>query len=90
MYKRQGWGISEGSKYTIITFDPNSGISQDDINSIKISAQSGIDAELIAILDGSNNISGIGLQFVQVPEPSTFAAIFALVAALAAFRSRKR
>lgn len=33
-----GWGISEGSKYTIITFDPNSGISQDDINSIKISA----------------------------------------------------
>lgn len=85
-----GWGISEGSKYTIITFDPNSGISQDDINSIKISAQSGIDAELIAILDGSNNISGIGLQFVQVPEPSTFAAIFALVAAFAAFRSRKR
>ena len=71
-----GWGISEGSKYTIITFDPNSGISQDDINSIKISAQSGIDAELVAILDGSNNISGIGLQFVQVPEPSTFAAIF--------------
>lgn len=48
-----GWGISEGSKYTIITFDPNSGISQDDINSIKISAQSGIDAELVAILDGS-------------------------------------
>lgn len=44
-----GWGISEGSKYTILTFDPNSGISQDDINSIKISAQSGIDAELIAI-----------------------------------------
>lgn len=85
-----GWGISEGSKYTIITFDPNSGISQDDINSIKISAQSGIDAELVAILDGSNNISGIGLQFVQVPEPSTFAAIFALVAAFAAFRSRKR
>lgn len=85
-----GWGISEGSKYTIITFDPNSGISQDDINSIKISAQSGIDAELIAILDESNNISGIGLQFVQVPEPSTFAAIFALVAAFAAFRSRKR
>ena len=85
-----GWGISEGSKYTIITFDPNSGISQDDINSIKISAQSGIDAELVAILDGSNNISGIGLQFVQVPEPSTFAAIFALVAAFAAFKSRKR
>ena len=85
-----GWGISEGSKYTIITFDPNSGISQDDINSIKISAQSGIDAELIAILDESNNISGIGLQFVQVPEPSTFAAIFALVAAFAAFWSRKR
>lgn len=85
-----GWGISEGSKYTIITFDPNSGISQDDINSIKISAQSGIDAELVAILDESNNISGIGLQFVQVPEPSTFAAIFALVAAFAAFRSRKR
>lgn len=85
-----GWGISEGSKYTIITFDPNSGISQDDINLIKISAQSGIDAELVAILDGSNNISGIGLQFVQVPEPSTFAAIFALVAAFAAFRSRKR
>ncbi len=85
-----GWGISEGSKYTIITFDPNSGISQDDINSIKISAQSGIDAELVAILDGSNNISGIGLQFVQVPELSTFAAIFALVAAFAAFRSRKR
>lgn len=85
-----GWGISEGSKYTIITFDPNSGISQDDINSIKISAQSGIDAELIAILDESNNISGIGLQFVQVPEPSTFAAIFALVAAFAAFRPRKR
>ena len=85
-----GWGISEGSKYTIITFDPNSDISQDDINSIKISAQSGIDAELVAILDGSNNISGIGLQFVQVPEPSTFAAIFALVAAFAAFRSRKR
>lgn len=85
-----GWGISEGSKYTIITFDPNSGISQDDINSIKISAQSGIDAELVAILDGSNNISGIDLQFVQVPEPSTFAAIFALVAAFAAFRSRKR
>lgn len=85
-----GWGISEGSEYTIITFDPNSGISQDDINSIKISAQSGIDAELVAILDGSNNISGIGLQFVQVPEPSTFAAIFALVAAFAAFRSRKR
>lgn len=85
-----GWGISEGSKYTIITFDPNSGISQDDINSIKISAQSGIDAELVAILDGSNNISGIGLQFVQVPEPSTFAAIFALVAAFAAFRSKKR
>lgn len=85
-----GWGISEGSKYTIITFDPNFGISQDDINSIKISAQSGIDAELVAILDGSNNISGIGLQFVQVPEPSTFAAIFALVAAFAAFRSRKR
>lgn len=85
-----GWGISEGSKYTIITFDPNSGISQDDINSIKISAQSGIDAELIAILDESNNISGIGLQFVQVPEPSTFAAIFALIAAFAAFRSRKR
>lgn len=85
-----GWGISEGSKYTIITFDPNSGISQDDINSIKISAQSGIDAELIAILDESNNISGIGLQFVQVPEPSTFAAIFALVAAFAAFKSRKR
>lgn len=85
-----GWGISEGSKYTIITFDPNSGISQDDINSIKISAQSGIDAELVAILDGSNNISGIGLQFVQVPEPSTFAAIFALVAAFAAFRPRKR
>lgn len=85
-----GWGISEGSKYTIITFNPNSGISQDDINSIKISAQSGIDAELVAILDGSNNISGIGLQFVQVPEPSTFAAIFALVAAFAAFRSRKR
>lgn len=84
------WGISEGSKYTIITFDPNSGISQDDINSIKISAQSGIDAELVAILDESNNISGIGLQFVQVPEPSTFAAIFALVAAFAAFRSRKR
>lgn len=69
---------------------PNSGISQDDINSIKISAQSGIDAELVAILDGSNNISGIDLQFVQVPEPSTFAAIFALVAAFAAFRSRKR
>ncbi len=85
-----GWGISEGSKYTILTFDPNSGISQDDINSIKISAQSGIDAELIAILDESNNISGIGLQFVQVPEPSTFAAIFALIAAFAAFRSRKR
>ena len=85
-----GWGISEGSKYTIITFDPNSGISQDDINSIKISAQSGIDAELVAILDESNNISGIGLQFVQVPEPSTFAAIFALVAAFAAFKSRKR
>lgn len=85
-----GWGISEGSKYTIITFDPNSDISQDDINLIKISAQSGIDAELVAILDGSNNISGIGLQFVQVPEPSTFAAIFALVAAFAAFRSRKR
>lgn len=85
-----GWGISEGSKYTIITFDPNSGISQDDINLIKISAQSGIDAELVAILDESNNISGIGLQFVQVPEPSTFAAIFALVAAFAAFRSRKR
>lgn len=85
-----GWGISEGSKYTIITFDPNSGISQDDINSIKISAQSGIDAELVAILDESNNISGIRLQFVQVPEPSTFAAIFALVAAFAAFRSRKR
>ena len=85
-----GWGISEGSKYTIITFDPNSGISQDDINSIKISAQSGIDAELVAILDGSNNISGIGLQFVQVPEPSTFAAIFALVAAFAAFKSKKR
>lgn len=85
-----GWGISEGSKYTIITFGPNSGISQDDINSIKISAQSGIDAELVAILDESNNISGIGLQFVQVPEPSTFAAIFALVAAFAAFRSRKR
>ena len=85
-----GWGISEGSKYTIITFDPNSDISQDDINSIKISAQSGIDAELIAILDESNNISGIGLQFVQVPEPSTFAAIFALIAAFAAFRSRKR
>ena len=85
-----GWGISEGSEYTIITFDPNSGISQDDINSIKISAQSGIDAELVAILDESNNISGIGLQFVQVPEPSTFAAIFALVAAFAAFRSRKR
>ncbi len=85
-----GWGISEGSKYTIITFDPNSGISQDDINSIKISAQSGIDAELVAILDESNNISGIGLQFVQVPEPSTFAAIFALVAAFAAFMSRKR
>lgn len=85
-----GWGISEGSKYTIITFDPNSGISQDDINLIKISAQSGIDAELIAILDESNNISGIGLQFVQVPEPSTFAAIFALVAAFAAFRPRKR
>lgn len=85
-----GWGISEGSKYTIITFDPNSDISQDDINSIKISAQSGIDAELVAILDESNNISGIGLQFVQVPEPSTFAAIFALVAAFAAFRSRKR
>ncbi len=85
-----GWGISEGSKYTIITFDPNSGISQDDINSIKISAQSGIDAELVAILDESNNISGIGLQFVQVPEPSTFAAIFALVAAFAAFWSRKR
>lgn len=85
-----GWGISEGSKYTIITFDPNSGISQDDINLIKISAQSGIDAELVAILDGSNNISGIGLQFVQVPEPSTFAAIFALVAAFAAFWSRKR
>lgn len=85
-----GWGISEGSKYTIITFDPNSGISQDDINLIKISAQSGIDAELVAILDGSNNISGIGLQFVQVPEPSTFAAIFALVAAFAAFKSRKR
>lgn len=85
-----GWGISEGSKYTILTFDPNSGISQDDINSIKISAQSGIDAELVAILDGSNNISGIGLQFVQVPEPSTFAAIFALVAAFAAFKSRKR
>lgn len=85
-----GWGISEGSKYTILTFDPNSGISQDDINLIKISAQSGIDAELVAILDGSNNISGIGLQFVQVPEPSTFAAIFALVAAFAAFRSRKR
>ena len=85
-----GWGISEGSKYTIITFDPNSGISQDDINSIKISAQSGIDAELIAILDESNNISGIGLQFVQVPEPSTFAAIFALVAAFAAFKSKKR
>lgn len=85
-----GWGISEGSKYTIITFDPNSGISQDDINLIKISAQSGIDAELVAILDESNNISGIGLQFVQVPEPSTFAAIFALVAAFAAFWSRKR
>lgn len=85
-----GWGISEGSKYTILTFDPNSGISQDDINSIKISAQSGIDAELIAILDESNNISGIGLQFVQVPEPSTFAAIFALIAAFAASRSRKR
>ena len=85
-----GWGISEGSEYTIITFDPNSGISQDDINLIKISAQSGIDAELVAILDESNNISGIGLQFVQVPEPSTFAAIFALVAAFAAFRSRKR
>lgn len=85
-----GWGISEGSKYTIITFDPNSGISQDDINLIKISAQSGIDAELVAILDGSNNISGIGLQFVQVPEPSTFAAIFALVAAFAAFKSKKR
>ena len=85
-----GWGISEGSKYTILTFDPNSGISQDDINSIKISAQSGIDAELVAILDESNNISGIGLQFVQVPEPSTFAAIFALIAAFAAFRSRKR
>lgn len=85
-----GWGISEGSKYTIITFDPNSGISQDDINLIKISAQSGIDAELVAILDESNNISGIGLQFVQVPEPSTFAAIFALIAAFAAFRSRKR
>lgn len=85
-----GWGISEGSKYTILTFDPNSGISQDDINSIKISAQSGIDAELIAILDESNNISRIGLQFVQVPEPSTFAAIFALIAAFAAFRSRKR
>lgn len=85
-----GWGISEGSEYTIITFAPNSGISQDDINSIKISAQSGIDAELVAILDGSNNISGIRLQFVQVPEPSTFAAIFALVAAFAAFRSRKR
>lgn len=85
-----GWGISEGSKYTILTFDPNSGISQDDINSIKISAQSGIDAELIAILDESNNISGIGLQFVQVPEPSTFAAIFALIAAFAAFGSRKR
>lgn len=85
-----GWGISEGSKYTILTFDPNSSISQDDINSIKISAQSGIDAELIAILDESNNISGIGLQFVQVPEPSTFAAIFALIAAFAAFRSRKR
>ena len=85
-----GWGISEGSKYTIITFDPNSGISQDDINSIKISAQSGINAELVAILDESNNISGIRLQFVQVPEPSTFAAIFALVAAFAAFRSRKR
>lgn len=85
-----GWGISEGSKYTILTFDPKSGISQDDINSIKISAQSGIDAELIAILDESNNISGIGLQFVQVPEPSTFAAIFALIAAFAAFRSRKR
>lgn len=85
-----GWGISEGSKYTIITFDPNSRISQDDINLIKISAQSGIDAELVAILDGSNNISGIGLQFVQVPEPSTFAAIFALVAAFAAFKSRKR
>lgn len=85
-----GWGISEGSKYTIITFDPNSGISQDDINLIKISAQSGIDAELVAILDESNNISGIGLQFVQVPEPSTFAAIFALLAAFAAFRSRKR
>lgn len=85
-----GWGISEGSKYTIITFDPNSGISQDDINLIKISAQSGIDAELIAILDESNNISGIGLQFVQVPEPSTFAAIFALVAAFAAFKSKKR
>lgn len=85
-----GWGISEGSKYTIITFDPNSGISQDDINLIKISAQSGIDAELVAILDGSNNISGIGLQFVQVPEPSTFAAIFALVAAFVAFKSRKR
>lgn len=85
-----GWGISEGSKYTILTFDPNSGISQDDINSIKISAQSGIDAELIAILDESNNVSGIGLQFVQVPEPSTFAAIFALIAAFAAFGSRKR
>lgn len=85
-----GWGISEGSEYTIITFAPNSGISQDDINSIKISAQSGIDAELVTILDESNNISGIGLQFVQVPEPSTFAAIFALVAAFAAFRSRKR
>ena len=85
-----GWGISEGSKYTILTFDPNSGISQDDINSIKISAQSGIDAELIAILDESNNISGIGLQFVQVPEPSTFAAIFALIATFAASRSRKR
>lgn len=85
-----GWGISGGSEYTIITFDPNSGITQDDINSIKISAQSGIDAELIAILDESNNISGIGLQFVQVPEPSTFAAIFALIAAFAAFRSRKR
>lgn len=85
-----GWGISEGSKYTILTFDPNSGISQDDINSIKVSAQSGIDAELIAILDESNNISGIGLQFVQVPEPSTFAAIFALIAAFAAFKSRKR
>ncbi len=85
-----GWGISEGSKYTILTFDPNSGISQDDINSIKVSAQSDIDAKLIAILDESNNISGIGLQFVQVPEPSTFAAIFALIAAFAAFKSRKR